>query len=195
MALERFFQKKTLPSLNNLPPGISDALFLTFWKDGKNLEDRSKYSLNLRASRDKWEGFIHWETPDGIKLIREGHIIAGLGFSREKESLVVRQIQGGVNRKLELSAIKWERLLLAAAIEVARINNLSHVEVAPAGSSQWQGTGFLSSLFEKRLPAVKLMTMKLRYEVTPERMGFKLAQNGNRIISIANWDMRRPKAR
>lgn len=87
--------------------------------------------------------YFFWDTPHGIVLLCDGEPIACIGFVKnnvEGHSLIeIQQIQGMYGKKEELSAIRWERLLVTFVLELARISGrFREVCIQPAKYNKWQ---------------------------------------------------------
>jgi len=91
-------------------------------------------------------------------------IIACISFNVYKEKRAVRivQIQGVRGRRKDLKLLRWERLLVQLVVDWAKAKKLVRVEIQRAQDNRWQKQG-----------AVSLEALKLRYNVTAERSGFK----------------------
>lgn len=91
-------------------------------------------------------------------------IIACISFNVYKEKRAVRivQIQGVRGRRKDLKLLRWERLLVQLMVDWAKTKKLVRVEIQRAQDNKWQRQG-----------AVSLESLKLRYNVTAERSGFK----------------------
>ncbi|MBI4812698.1 hypothetical protein HY798_04695 [Candidatus Falkowbacteria bacterium] len=111
---------------------------------------------------------VCWDTPCGIVLAHQYLIndkkeyrgLACVGFTIEKSIIHIRQIQGARYRQEELLPLRWEKLLVKVVIEIARQLGFKTVEILPAEKNEWRDL-------------ISYSQLKLRYDVTAKRMGFK----------------------
>jgi len=76
-------------------------------------------------------------------------------------TVVIRQIQGVKDKAHELRHWRWEKMLVSLVVEWAQENNFAVVKIVSAENNGWQ----------HKMP---LQMLKLRYDVTAQRLGFKL---------------------
>ena len=111
---------------------------------------------------------IYWDAPRGIVLAYKYFVndraeyrgIACIGFNINESTVHIRQIQGARYRHEELAPLRWEKLLVKVVIEIAQRLEFKMVEILPAKKNEWLNLGNASQL-------------KLRYDVTAKRIGFK----------------------
>lgn len=82
-----------------------------------------------------------------------------------KDACWVIQIQGVPDKIVPLQRLRWEKMLLAVAVDWARRNDFRFIHVARAIVNRWYKNTKLGEAGQKRL--------YLRYDVTAERMGFQ----------------------
>ncbi|MEK7596167.1 MAG: hypothetical protein AAB564_01270 [Patescibacteria group bacterium] len=98
-------------------------------------------------------------------LAAEDHPLAVISFDiGSNQSILIRQIQGVKNEQEQLRMFRWEKMLIQILIDFARENKMESVKIIAASESRW---------FD-RCNGRKAESFHLRYNVTPERMGFKL---------------------
>lgn len=142
----------------------------------------------------EWQGKklseVYFDTHFNFLLCRKNEALACLGFeildaaedeysavicpsnsqhvsdSFPKDILVIRQIQGVRGAEKYLRYLRWEKLLLQVIIDWAFGNGFEEIRVQAARLNRW-----LSSQEGARA------RFKMRYDVTPRRMGFVLSEN------------------
>lgn len=98
-------------------------------------------------------------------LTAEDHPLAVISFDIGiDQSVLIRQIQGVKNEQKQLRMFRWEKMLIQILIDFARENKMKSVKIIAASESRW---------FDK-YNGRKTESFHLRYNVTPERMGFKI---------------------
>lgn len=99
-----------------------------------------------------------------ILLDKFGHgSIALIGFDIDDDIVLVKQIQGRQGYKEHLTPLKWERMLLAVVVQVARQSGLKEVRVQPAHKNKWHTVNERATNGRG----------KMLYDVTARRSGFK----------------------
>ena len=143
-------------------------LLQRFYKGDKKINGYGAvFSLGeSRLSHGRRGGFyeIYWDSPVGIILTKNDMAVAGIGFKIKcgliKRKLVhINQIQG-VRGRQEFLPPKWERFLVSLVVECAKKMDFKRVEILPSQENEWYT--------EERAA-----TLKIRYDVTAQRLGFK----------------------
>ncbi len=124
---------------------------------------------------------IHWDAPYGIVLAFKYYIasqeipraIAYISFKIESGPIHINQLQGMPGRQKELFPLRWEKMLYQLVIEIARRLNFKMVEILPAEQNDYYIPS--TRLLKLRHTTIKdwRQSLKLRYDVTAKRMGFK----------------------
>ena len=121
---------------------------------------------------------IYIETPTGFELQHKRKLIAAITYEPVAGSaLQVRQLQGAEGSTAALQPIKWERLLLASLIEYAKqVPGITEVWVPAARTLPFYHQAL--GLRRDRSKEEHQATMRLHYDTTPKRIGFKWNEEG-----------------
>ena len=123
----------------------------------------------LSNDQDEWSFFA--DAPYFFALMHGQVMLAGIGFKILGKSIFVVQIQAArSSKKSLLDPFRWERMLLRLLIDWAKENGFSQVLIQPADQNEYFINGTDNDR-NKRL--------KMRYDVTARRSGFKLDPNLN----------------
>ena len=99
--------------------------------------------------------------------------IACIGFVISGSVVHIQQIQGARHRQEELRPLRWEKLLVKIVVEIARQLRFKTVEILPAERNDYYipSDRYLKMRRSTKKDWQKLL--KLRYDVTAKRLGFK----------------------
>lgn len=141
-----------------------------FQKNGVSTDILRRYSITFMSSGPGTRGAVYWDTPFGLVLTNDFCEVAWIGFQpHEENGLLIAQIQGSLGATSVLQSIRWERLLVTLLIELARkAGGYNAVEILPATSLRW----FFGNVKDPGLAQLRAR-LKMRYDVTAQRMKFK----------------------
>ncbi len=150
-----------------------EKLIPSFVKEGATAEC-SMYSISPHKGGSMYDGRLYFETNRGLKLMHaQGGVkqaIAFVGFDIENDAMQIRQLQGKRGFAHLLQPLRWEHLLVRAIVELAkRASDCTEVHMPRAASLTFydfpMGLSVPREAFHQ--------TMKLRYDTTAKRLGFK----------------------
>ena len=140
-----------------------------------------------------WQQFfdckIFMDTKTAFVLLYRRTPIASIGFCVKKHHLLIVQLQGVFGEEKVLSVFKWERLLVAFLLDLAKalsfrkvlMNSSYQCAYNPLTNDEIE-TVYLPEGFEERV-----QRLKMRYDVTAKRMGFKqLKPGGCHVYSLSS---------
>ena len=135
---------------------------------------------------DLYRGFVR-DAENSLALYwRRRNPMAILGFEYRERGIWINQIQGKCGLPGMRPPKKWERMLLEAAINLAREQGLSEVQVQRAEKNKWYKTRWaMHEINEKTGKCKRQEGLKMRYDVTPKRRGFRLNEKGVWILQLA----------
>lgn len=129
---------------------------------------------------------IYTDTPYNFALLKGEQPICGIAFEAGKAaasaSILVKQIQGVKDMRIELRPFRWEKMLLQILMDWAKQNGFERIEVVRAKSTEWW-TKYKSER-NKRL--------YMKYDVTARRMGCRLNRSElDRRKKVYSLDLRK----
>lgn len=123
---------------------------------------------------------IFYDTETALNLTYEGKTVATIAYEphrQDRSALFIRQLQGGRGAQSELQLLRWEVLLICALIQHARtLPGIEELHIPAAETLSWYkfpDTGFSKESREHQKEAERIREgMRIRFNVTPARMGF-----------------------
>lgn len=140
------------------------------------VETLAKYGLQQEASVcNEGKRFKHayFDSAYNFCLTYEKGLIGSLGFTPDEGSILINQIQGAKGKQELLKPFKWTKALLAYAVDWAQRNNIPSVIVQSAKNNHWR-----QKLAKQ---GRDLHQLKMLYDVTAQRSGFKLNEDGDYV--------------
>ncbi|MDO8576357.1 MAG: hypothetical protein Q7R90_03510 [bacterium] len=133
------------------------------------------YDIQPHVGKKGWQGKernrMYYDTPLGLNLTFNGRTVAVVAYDRERTTITIQQLQGDSHCKEELRRLRWEKLLVEAVVRRAeKMADVREVQMTPAHKQEWFGEP--ASIGERTREEYEA-AMKMRYDVTAKRSGFK----------------------
>lgn len=157
----------------DFPRDSVEKLIPSFVKEGASAEC-SLYGISPHKDGSTFDGGLYLETNRGLKLMHTqggvGQAIAFVGFDIENAAMQIRQLQGKRGSAHLLRPLRWEHLLVRAIVELARCTtDCTEVHMPRAASLTFYDFPMNLSVPREAFH----QSMKLRYDTTAKRLGFK----------------------
>lgn len=162
-----------------------------FKKRNNQINDIGAYSLRGDVSLRYMESSVanifkgrYYDADFNFCMTYHGRLVASLGFDAEYRRMYITQIQGHQGAGEILKPFKWERALAAYAVRFAENNNIPEVAIQPASKNSWQIRNEVRMLNGDNHDPSLESRLKMLYDITAERSGFKLDNHGDYVKYI-----------
>ena len=108
---------------------------------------------------------------DTARLKERG--LAAIGFNIEYGTIFIKQIQGKYGQAEVLKRFRWEKMLVAIVVDWAKKNRFRLVKIQKAEDNEY---------YNKNSNDDRRARLRMHYNVTAERSGFKLDKNNSVYI-------------